>query len=230
MILRRPSSGARAGWALALAVFATVLLTALVGRHPYFMPSRSPTAVRSELAIAIFGTIVFLTVRALGGRRPALTLYGLLLCALLLRTVATTTGGIRLVGDQPPADRQAVTDLTGPPSGWMFQAPIVKQSDQRVLVDGRVQQRYSYLLVSVPQHLEAGSYLVAEGDLREGGFSIGLQQANNWVVYQTVVDAGGFRTSLRVPRDGSYQLVLANAVSTDTSRNLVEFSSLGVVR
>lgn len=215
---------------LPLAVFAAVFLTAFVGRH---VPSGSSSfAVQSDLAIAIVGTIVFLTVRALGGRRSALVLFGLLLCALVLRTVATTTAdtGVRLVGDQPPADPQAVTDLTGPPSVWTFQAPNVKQSEHRVVVDGPVQQRYSYLLISVPRRLEAGSYVVAEGDLREGGISVGLQQANNWVVYRTVVEAGRFRTSLLVPRDGNYQLVLANAVSTDTSRNVVEFSSVVVVR
>jgi hypothetical protein len=73
-----------------LAVFVGVLLTPFVTRHVYSILVGSPSfpVPRSNLPIATVGTAVFLAVRSLGGRRPAIVVSILLMCALALSTAA----------------------------------------------------------------------------------------------------------------------------------------------
>lgn len=228
----------------AFAVFAAILMAALVTSQVTQVSGGSTVlaAPRSDLAIALAGTMAFTAVRALGGRYVALVVPALLIGALAASAAASTdvvlllaapAGApphVRVVGAPLPAAAREVGDLIGSSSKWTFKAQNVRQSERRVVVDGPVEQRHSYLLVSIPRRLEGGTYLVADGDLLEGGITVGMQQANNWMAYKTIVETGPFRASLAVPKDGDYQLVLANAVASDSSRNVVTLSSVVVVR
>jgi hypothetical protein len=92
-----------------------------------------------------------------------------------------------------------------------FRSPQVRQLDaEGIEVRGRAASNAAYL-VSWPYAGRArGSAFFAEGDVIDGGVTIGIQQNEQWVHQINVSRPGRFRAVIRVDSDGTYGAVLAN--------------------
>jgi hypothetical protein len=92
-----------------------------------------------------------------------------------------------------------------------FRSPQVRQLDaEGIEVRGRAATNAAYL-VSWPYAPRArGSAFLAEGEVIDGGVTIGIEQNDQWVHQINVFRPGRFRAVIRVDSDGRYGAVLAN--------------------
>lgn len=107
-------------------------------------------------------------------------------------------GPLELVSDKPVARAGAVTHVAA--GSWK--------------VDGRADDRYSYLLQFTPIALEKGSYFVARGNLINGGLTIGVTRDDHWYGVVNVTERGPFLFVLQVQSSGPYQLTVANCIES----------------
>lgn len=68
----------------------------------------------------------------------------------------------------------------------------------------------AYLVSWAPEWHAAGSLLFVEGEIAEGGLTLGLQRDEHWVEQLNVDRTGPFRATIRVDSDGPYAVILAN--------------------
>jgi hypothetical protein len=94
-----------------------------------------------------------------------------------------------------------------------YEAPQLRRLAGALAVNGQVDAPYSYLLRVNGRHLRAGAYFYAQGDLQDGGLTVGLQSGEQWVGSVNVVRRGRFAVMIAAPRDGVYDVVLANCVT-----------------
>jgi hypothetical protein len=80
------------------------------------------------------------------------------------------------------------------------------------MVDGYAPGPYSYLLEFPETPIAAGAYLVLRGELREGGFTVGLLQHEQWTNYINVTQPGSFEIVLQMQKSGRYNLIVANCI------------------
>jgi hypothetical protein len=95
----------------------------------------------------------------------------------------------------------------------VFTAPQLRRQAGALMVDGPIDSPYSYLLQLQNRHLRAGDYFYAQGDLLDGGLTIGLQSRDQWIGAVNVVRHGRFAVLIAAPDDGDYELVIANCVT-----------------
>ena len=91
-----------------------------------------------------------------------------------------------------------------------FRAPIVNPRGDGWVIDGKADDRYTYLLSGPYRHLGRGARLRVSGTLRHGGFSIGLLQDERWARQVTISARGPFRIEIEVPEAGDFAAVVAN--------------------
>ena len=87
-------------------------------------------------------------------------------------------------------------------------------------VGGRADDRYSYLLQFPAVPLEKGSYFVAQGELRSGGFTIGLTRDSHWYGVVNITQPGPFLFVMQMQSAGSYELTVANCIESQMSNTL----------
>lgn len=108
-------------------------------------------------------------------------------------------------------------------------AGIVSFTDGEWLIRGPVEGPMSYLVQFAPTTQKKAAHLVATGELVEGGLTIGLQRNQAWVGWVNIEVPGWFVSTLTVPEDGEYELVVANNVRSNGSawRRLLAGVGLG---
>jgi len=103
----------------------------------------------------------------------------------------------------------------------VYASPALQRPDGGLAVNGPVDAAYSYLLRVRARSFKAGDYFYAQGELEDGGLTIGLQARDRWVGSVNVDQRGRFAVMVAAPRDGEYSLVLANYVVTTWWQRLV---------
>jgi hypothetical protein len=125
-----------------------------------------------------------------------------------------------------PRHLQPLPFVSPEPSG-RYLAPIVKTASSGALtVKGRPEGPMSYVIVIKDQRLAAGSMLVCEGVVREGGVTVGLLRNEQWARSVNVGTAGPFVAAVAVDATDTYTVVVANFVKGH-QENDVAISSLG---
>jgi hypothetical protein len=125
-------------------------------------------------------------------------------------TCATGPGCRGLLGllDRVPAAALTIS----PESIGMLHSDIVSAGPAGVTVNGRAENESAYLF-QFKEHVTAGKALfVAEGNLVEGGISVGLLNPKSWYKVATVQNPGPFLVAVPVDDPGAYVPVIANAM------------------
>jgi hypothetical protein len=115
------------------------------------------------------------------------------------------------------AERSSTLDIRG--SDWIV--------DGEGGVGGR--GPFLYLARMHDQFARAGALLLAEGQLDEGGVSLGLLRSGRWIAQVPVTAPGPFLIVIRAPADGNYSAVLANNLPGRSLENHVRLRRLGWV-
>ena len=126
-----------------------------------------------------------------------------------------------------PASVQAEPDR---PRASHIYSSMVKFDMGRVLVDGRVRSRLSYLARFEKVTLTKGSFLVAAGRVDEGGLDLGVLKDGAWHNQIVVDEPGEFLAAVEIGADGEYEPILANATSGDFDRNRFVLTRFGILR
>ena len=88
--------------------------------------------------------------------------------------------------------------------------------------------RYSYLALFRPTALPRGRRLIADGELRHGGFTVGVISHGQWVAQVPVTSVGRFMVVMEVPDDVTDATVaIANNITGWSRRNDFAFSRFG---
>lgn len=119
-------------------------------------------------------------------------------------------------------DSYAIPDTVRAGRRWLATLQLVHatpsyRSDQvreltptRIESDGRAGHDGAYLVNWPYVEQPAGAAWFVEGEIRDGGLTIGLQQDERWVHQINVDRAGRFRAVIRIDRPGRYGSILAN--------------------
>ena len=212
-------------------VFAGVLLAAFItSRLGATVPAVPPEGVSSLLVTASLGTLAFAGLRAVGGCWLAWAITAFLVVALVCsaaaRVAAKRLAPMRTLLSVPKGLVPVADVLADQPPTWVVHASALTiRADRHIVIDGAPDASYAYLVMSEPQHFDGGAHLVVEGVVATGGVTVGIQKADAWIAYTTIVQAGPFRSWVVVPRDGEYQLVVAYGVSAHVPTH-VELSPL----
>jgi len=92
-----------------------------------------------------------------------------------------------------------------------YRSKQVRRLDERgIEIRGNADTKAAYLLTWPYQSRPKGSVFFVEGELFEGGLTVGIQQKEQWVVNLNVLQPGRFRVALQVEETGDYGAVLAN--------------------
>ena len=114
--------------------------------------------------------------------------------------------------------------------GVEYRAPIARLDRQAsVIVDGVAENPSAYLVAWKEAALASHSVIVAEGTLERGGFTIGLTDAAGWVERIDVQTPGPFRAFVQAPREGRYQVVIANSVKDAANKSRFTVSRIAIV-
>lgn len=111
-------------------------------------------------------------------------------------------------------DGLKTSDFTGPldpvfSTPPTFQVPIAAPAGEGWRIKGSAKTRFAYFLQSAAVHRPKGALLVATGDVRTGGFTLGFLRDDQWAAQVSVNGPGPFRAALSSPDDGDYALVVA---------------------
>jgi len=79
-----------------------------------------------------------------------------------------------------------------------------------IIVDGRPDGQYAYLLVIPERAVPRGTCAVADGELSAGGLTFGLLRNGQWSQQVNFVERGRFIAAGCTLEGGNYSIVLAN--------------------
>ncbi len=92
-----------------------------------------------------------------------------------------------------------------------YLSPVVARADPGgLVVDGRPEGPFTYLVKSAGTPAARGRYAIAEGELTAGGLTFGLLRNDRWYEQVNITEPARFVAVARVDDDGSYAIVLAN--------------------
>jgi hypothetical protein len=100
-----------------------------------------------------------------------------------------------------------------------FRSPAVELLAEGFSVRAEAASSFSYLVQLPPRTVASGSYLVAEGEIFQGGISIGLISDGKWIAQVPVSGPNRFRAVIRVDA-GTYELTVANNLAGDSLNHL----------
>ena len=108
--------------------------------------------------------------------------------------------------------KAALGRIAGVPDGALRSSTLkAERVGNGIVVTGKVESVYSYVLQLPPRSVEKEAYLVAEGEIIAGGISIGLLKDNQWSGLVNITGAGKFMAVIRAGA-GDYIATLANNV------------------
>jgi len=99
-------------------------------------------------------------------------------------------------------------------------------ADGRLVVDGGGSGAFTYLARFQERPLPRGRKLVIEGNLKQGGVSVGWLVDNAWASHLEITEPGPFVAAFEIPADGVYSFVIANNLNGSSLRNVCEFTRL----
>jgi hypothetical protein len=104
-----------------------------------------------------------------------------------------------------------------PQPDFEYVAPFAhKGPDASLLIRGRDDARFSLVMSVRQQPLPAGAIVMARGDVRKGGITLGLLGSDNaWATYVNVTSPGPFVAAVSAPRDDTYILMLVDCIPMD---------------
>jgi len=117
--------------------------------------------------------------------------------------------------------RDAMAGVHGIPENTILRrAPTLARSDDGLEMEGKVEGVYSYVLQLMPMTVTDEAFLMVEGEVVEGGLTIGLVKDDQWAGRIDVVEAGRFIAVLRVG-PGRYEPTIANNVPGHKTNHFV---------
>ena len=118
--------------------------------------------------------------------------------------------------------------LSGVPlQSAVFRADIVANEGSGMIVKGQIDTAYSYLLQLPPQEISKIGYLIAEGELYNGGLTLGVLKNESWGENVNITEPCKFRVAIKVEK-GVYVPILANNVQNQKN-NHFSLTKLGWV-
>jgi len=107
---------------------------------------------------------------------------------------------------------------------------VTMTTDGGMLVDGADGigglGRYTLLARFQERPLTRGRRIVMEGNLRQGGLSVGWLKDGSWSTPVALTEPGPFIAVFEVPSDGNYAFAIANNLRGPTLRNVCEVTRL----
>lgn len=93
-----------------------------------------------------------------------------------------------------------------------YVADNVKWLDTSLVVSGRAENRFTYLVRFLPVVVTQPRDVVFEGELKTGGITIGVVKDGQWSARHSVNKPGAFHSLLKVEEPGEYTLIIANNI------------------
>jgi hypothetical protein len=115
----------------------------------------------------------------------------------------------------------------------MWSASLLRWENGSVAIRGKADGPFLYAGSFHPLKAGPGSpfqTFVAQGELRSGGVTIGLQVNEQWVFSKNIDGPGPFIVRWAPPADADYQLVIANFLPAGDRQNDVEIAHVGWFR
>ncbi|NQU60337.1 MAG: B12-binding domain-containing radical SAM protein [Rhodospirillales bacterium] len=109
----------------------------------------------------------------------------------------------------------------------VFREQIATTENGQWKARGRASSPFTYLVKGKYQPQKKGRYLIAEGKLLNGGFTLGLLHDEEWLQKVSVVNKGSFKIVLEVPNDDTYAVTLANNLSEGSLQNDFTIDKIG---
>jgi hypothetical protein len=116
------------------------------------------------------------------------------------------------------------------PRDVTWSAPLIRWENGSLAIRGKADGPFLYAVSFHPLKAGPGSPLqmfVAEGELRSGGITIGLQVNEQWVFSKNIDGPGPFIVRWSPPANADYQLVIANFLPAGDRQNDVEIAHVG---
>jgi alpha-tubulin suppressor-like RCC1 family protein len=119
------------------------------------------------------------------------------------------------------------------PSDIKWSAPLLRWQNGSLSIRGKADGPFLYVCSFLPLKAGPGNPLqtfVAQGEVRTGGVTIGVQVNEQWVFTKNIDAPGPFLVRWSPPAGGDYQVVIANFLSDGNRRNDVEIAQVGWFR
>ena len=120
-----------------------------------------------------------------------------------------------------------------PYSGVQWLAPLGRWANGHLFIRGVAPSAYGYAAAFTPVKAGPGTGLrefVAEGDVKVGGITIGLQVNQQWVYYRNIALPGPFLVRWEPLAAADYAVVIAHYVEQKDHATDVEFTHMGWFR
>jgi hypothetical protein len=111
-----------------------------------------------------------------------------------------------------------------------YQAPTIDIAGPKWRVDGKVAERYSYLIMSNEIEVAEPSIFAVSGSIRRGGFSAGILKNEKWVASQVADVPGTHTLFIPVQKPGRYRFVVSNHVEGKELRNEIELTRVSLLK
>ena len=125
--------------------------------------------------------------------------------------------------------RSAAIDIALPVSltETVMRSPLIQLSARGWAVRGSSDSQYGYLAQWPERDVVAPMFVTVRGQVRHGGFTLGLLEDNKWAATVNVTATGRFDVALPVMRPGRYTLTLAHCLADNDLRTDVQIDEIG---
>lgn len=93
-----------------------------------------------------------------------------------------------------------------------FRSPLVRVAGSVLSVRGQADSQFGYVVQWPERDVNRPAFVVAKGQLRAGGFTLGVLRDGAWAATLNVTVTGRFDVALPVMAPGRYQLTIAHAL------------------
>jgi hypothetical protein len=145
-----------------------------------------------------------------------------------LRVVAAAADKTKAAEPKAAPGRQiAITPLDD--GAWETVRSPARLEGKGLKIKGVPSVPAAYAAVSTPYRLPKGAIIAAAGTVVQGGIVLGLQDSGGQWATVAAIPPGVFRTTVQVPADGEYRIVIANNLPDAHTANDVEVTEVGLV-
>jgi hypothetical protein len=126
-----------------------------------------------------------------------------------------------------PLDRIEIMPLEE--TAWKTVSAMVRREGGRLRIEGEPPFAAAYAAVSRRYRLPQGARVGAAGTVRRGGILIGLLNSQEQWAATIAIPPGPFRAAVEVPKDGEYNIVVANNLPAGETVNDAQITEIGLV-